>query len=444
MLDLIGQPFRNCDRISRRNVLRVGALALGEVSLANLLRNNALATEFRESRRDTAVIQIFCGGGPSHIDMYDLKPNAPADIRGEFKEISTSVPGIRISEHLPRQAAIMDKLAVVRTVTHTNSIHLPSSHLMQTGYVSPNAVAGENIHPSTGSIAAKLRSTSSTGMPTYVAVPRGQAFSSAAYLGAACNPYTTDIEPNAEDFDVPNLRLPVGINFERVLQRRDLLKQLDKFRRTIDSAGQVSGMDRFQQQALKMVSSRQVAEAFDIRYEPREVRDRYGRTSLGQNCLLARRLVEAGVSYVSCLSGGGWDTHIDNFRPQKELLLPRLDQAISALVTDLHERGLDKRVLVNVMGEFGRTPRINKDAGRDHWPGTFCALFAGGGLNMGQMIGSTDAHAAFPTSQPYSPGDVLATIYHVLGIDYRQEFRDDTGRIFPILREGEPIPELVS
>jgi uncharacterized protein (DUF1501 family) len=211
----------------------------------------------------------------------------------------------------------------------------------------------------------------------------------------------------------------------------------------MDAVGQMSGRDQFQQQALKMISSPQVAKAFDIRYEPDEVRDRYGRTSLGQNCLLARRLVEAGVSYVSCLSGGGWDTHVDNFRPQKELLLPRLDQAISALVTDLHDRGLDQRVLVNVMGEFGRTPRINKDAGRDHWPGAFCALFAGGGLHMGQMIGSTDAQAAFPTSQPYSPGDVLATIYHVLGIDHRQEFRDHTGRVFPILREGKPIPELV-
>jgi len=165
---------------------------------------------------------------------------------------------------------------------------------------------------------------------------------------------------------------------------------------------------------------------------------------MGQNCLLARRLVEAGVSYVSCLSGGGWDTHKDNFVPQRELLLPRLDQAISAMVSDLSESGLDKRVLVNVMGEFGRTPKINQDAGRDHWPGTFCALFAGGGLNMGQMIGTTDTQAAYPTSRPYSPGSVLATIYHVLGIDYRHDFPDKIGRRYPTLPEGEPISELVS
>lgn len=443
MLDLIGKPFRNCDRLGRRNVLKVGALALGGATLVDLLRNRSLAAESDQPITDTAVIQIFCGGGPSHIDMYDLKPHAPAEIRGEFQEISTSVPGIRISEHLPRQAAVMDKLAIVRTVTHTNSAHLPSSHLMQTGYEIPVAVAGRNMHPSTGSIASRMRSRSPTGMPTYVAVPRGQAFSFAAYLGAACNPFTTDVEPNADDYAMPSLHLPAQVRQERVFHRSDLLHDLGELRRKVDMASQFNALDRFQRQAMEMVTSPRVAEAFDISQESDEMRDRYGRTRMGQNCLLARRLVEAGVSYVSCLSGGGWDTHVDNFRPQKEVLLPRLDRAISALVSDLHERGLDKRVLVNVMGEFGRTPRINKDAGRDHWPGTFCALFAGGGLKMGQMIGATDAHAAFPTSNPYSPGDVLATIYHVLGINHRVEFPDGAGRTFPILREGAPIGELV-
>ena len=210
MLDLIGEPFRNCDRISRRNVLKVGTLALGGATLADLFRGKALAAERHQQVTDTAVIQIFCGGGPSHIDMYDLKPNAPAEIRGEFKEISTKVPGIRISEHLPMQAGIMDKMAIVRTVTHTNPAHLPSSHLMQTGYEVPTAVAGRNAHPSTGSVTARMRSFSATGMPTYVAVPRGQAFSFSAYLGSAYNPFTTDVEPNADDFHVSHLSFPWG------------------------------------------------------------------------------------------------------------------------------------------------------------------------------------------------------------------------------------------
>ena len=437
MLQIVGQSFRHCDRIARRDVLRIGSLFWGGATLADLLRHRACAREHGlpgpDGVPDTAVIQLSCGGGPSQIDMYDLKPHAPAEIRGEFQEISTSVPGIRISEHLPRQAAIMDKLAIVRTVSHTNSTHLPSSHLMQTGYEVPMAVAGQNVHPSSGSITARTRGPFFRGVPAYVAVPRGQAFSSAAYLGPACDPYATEVEPNADDFHIPNLTLPREVTRQRAFHRSTLLKQLDDSRRAIESAGRDGAINRYPN----------VAQAFDIRQESTATRDRYGRTSMGQNLLLARRLVEAGVSFVSCLSGGGWDTHEDNFRRQKDILLPRVDQAVSALVSDLHDRGLEKRVLVNVMGEFGRTPHINKDAGRDHWPGAFCALFAGGGIRAGQMIGTTDAHAAYPTSAPFSPGDVLATIYHVLGVDVRQEFHDRSGRTFPVLREGTPISELV-
>ena len=442
MLELLGRAFQNCDHVTRRSVLRVGALALGGLSLADVLRRQAVAGASAKPAH-TAVIQLFLGGGPSQLDTFDLKPDAPSDIRGEFREISTVVPGIRISEHLPRLAGVMDKFSVVRSVTHDNSSHLPSSHLVQTGYVAPNAISGRNMNPSTGSIVAKVRGPITNGLPAYVAVPRGQAFAAASYLGAACNPFTTDVEPNAKHFRVRDLKIPAEISPERVRDRRSLLQSLDTLRRDLDASGQLAGMDAFYRQAMEMITSPRALGAFDIAQEPDSVRERYGRSSVGQNLLLARRLVEAGVSYVSCLSGGGWDTHVDNFNIQKNVLLPRFDRALSALIADLHDRGLAEHVLVHVMGEFGRTPKINKDAGRDHWPGAFCVLMAGGGLKMGQMIGTTDRQAAYPTSKPYSPGDVLATIYHVLGIDWQQEFHDHAGRPVKILNQGTPIPELV-
>jgi hypothetical protein len=442
MLELWGRTFRNCDRISRRSVLRIGSLALGGVSLPDVLRRRAFAAPSEKPPANTAVIQLFLGGGPSQLDTFDLKPHAPADIRGEFHEIATSVPGIRISEHLPRLAAVMDKFAVVRSVTHDSSSHLPSSHLMQTGHIDSNAISGRNVNPSTGSIVARVRGPISAGLPTYVSVPKPQAFANAGYLGAAYNPFTTDVEPNAENFEVRDLKIPSGITPVRIASRHGLLRDLDNLRRSLDASGQIAGMDSFTQQAMDLITSPNAIRAFDIEREPAQVRERYGRSSMGQNLLLARRLVESGVGYVSCLSGGGWDTHVNNFGEQKNVLLPRLDQALSALITDLYEHGLQHRVLVNVMGEFGRTPKINNVAGRDHWPGAFCVLMAGGGLRMGQMIGTTDRHGAYPTSRPYSPGDVLATIYHVLGIDWRQEFHDLAGRPVKILTDGQPIAEL--
>jgi hypothetical protein len=443
MFDIWGSGFRNCDRISRRNLLKIGSLVFGGAALGERFRDGAAAGTHAYGVVDTAVIQVFLGGGPSHIDMFDLKPNAPAEIRGEFNEISTNVSGIRISEHLPMLAAVMDKMSIVRSVTHTNSSHLPSSHWLQTGFTANNAVAGHNLYPSTGSITARMRGPNAPGLPAYVAVPRCQAFAYSAYLGEAYNPFTTDIDPNDENFYVPNLRLVKGISHDRLKHRGELLKKLDGLRHSFDASGDLAGLDRFNHDAINMITDPKTAQAFDIRRESSQVRERYGRTGIGQNCLLARRLVEAGVTYVSCLSGGGWDTHANNFRDLKQTTLPRLDRAISALITDLHDRGLDKRVLVNVMGEFGRTPKINKDAGRDHWPGAMCVLFSGGGLKMGQMIGATDKQAAFPTSKPFSPSDILATIYHVLGIDWRRVFHDQSRRPIPILSQGDPIADLI-
>ena len=441
MLDIVSRPFRNCDRASRREVLRVGALAFGGATLAGFLRTKAHAAVQGRDFKDTAVIQIFMGGGPSHIDMYDMKPAAPAEFRGEFKPVPTRVPGIRICEHLPLQAAAMDKLAVVRSVTHTNSSHLPSSHLLLTGYEPPSP-PNANLHPFAGSVVSKIRGPNQPGLPAYVAVPRAVSFGSAAYLGSAHNPFTTDNEPLAHDFHVPNLTPVAGLSQSRLGHRWQLLRRLDTMRRDLDLRGDLLGLDDFSRQAMDLITGERAARAFDVDREDPKLRDRYGRTSIGQNCLLACRLVEAGVTYVTCLSGGGWDTHVNNFSELKKTL-PRYDRAIAALVTDLHDRGLADRVLVMAFGEFGRTPRVNSNAGRDHWPGAMSVLLAGGRLKVGQMVGTTDSTAAYPTAKPFSPHCILATMYHTMGIDYRHTFHDQINRPMPILPAGHPISELL-
>ncbi|MBX3438980.1 MAG: DUF1501 domain-containing protein, partial [Planctomycetaceae bacterium] len=281
------------------------------------------------------------------------------------------------------------------------------------------------------------------GMPTYVAVPRIVVFGLASYLGAARNPFTTDVDPNDDDFRVRSLKISGDFTLDRLGNRQQLLAQFDGLRRDIDLRGDMSGMDAFNQQATELITSDRTARAFDIASEPSSVRERYGRTFIGQNCLLARRLVEAGVSYVTCLSGGGWDTHKDNFTELKDVTLPRYDQAIAALVSDIYERGLDRRVLVMAFGEFGRTPKVNADAGRDHWPSAMCMLLAGGGLQAGRMVGETDSQAAYPISDPYSPSDVLATMYHLMGIDSQHNFSDLNNRPIPILPDGRPIQALL-
>jgi hypothetical protein len=374
--------------------------------------------------------------------MYDLKPDAPAEIRGEFCPIATSLSGGFLSEHLPQQASVLHQMAVLRSGTHNVSSHLPGSHLIQTGHPQGNPSA-QNQNPSSGSVVARLRGANEPGLPAYVAVPRPASYGAAAYLGAAYNPFTTDLEPNSRDFRVRSLKLESGLTVDRLHTRQNLLGQFDRLRRDLDLDGNLAGMDSFSNQALQLVTSERAARAFQISEEPEAVRERYGWTNIGQNCLLARRLVEAGVTYVTCLSGGGWDTHQNNFAELKNVSLPRYDQAVAALVSDLSERGLDRDVLVMACGEFGRTPTINKSAGRDHWPSAMSVVFAGGGLKMGQFVGSTDSRGAYPTSHPATPGDILATVYHALGIDFRREFSDHSGRPIRVLPEGRPIPQLV-
>ncbi len=441
MLEIGGRTSRNCDGISRRDMLKIGGLSIGGLTLPGVLRARAAAAAAGRSVKDTAVILVWQAGGPSQLDMYDLKPNAPVEIRGEFRPIASNVPGTYVSEHLPLQARVMDKMSIVRSVTHTNAGHGMGAHWMLTGY-QPTTEVNDNIFPSVGSVVAKVRGANHPALPAFVTLPNKAQFSSAAYLGASFTPFTPDSDPNQDGFRVRNLRLPGRVTLDRLDRRRELLSSIDTIRRDIDQSGTLEGLDKFYGDALDMVTSPKALEAFDIGAEDPRLRDLYGRHDLGQSCLLARRLVEAGVTFVQVQAGGGWDTHGNNFTELKDKLLPKFDRAVAALATDIHQRGLADRVLVMCFGEFGRTPRINPQAGRDHWPGAQSAVFIGGGLKMGQMIGETNAHAEFPLSRPASPGDVLSTMYHVLGIDYHAEFYDHARRPLAILREGEPIREL--
>jgi len=442
MLTFTGNSIHHCDQLPRRNFLQIGGLALGGLTLADLLRYEAQAKANDWPSKKKAVILLYLAGGPSHIDMYDLKPDAPAEIRGEFKPIKTNVAGFDVGEHLPLHTTAMHQMSVVRSAYHTNAGHGMGSQWMLTGW-QPTIEVNDNIFPSTGSIVAKMKGPNEPGLPAYVTLPNRTPFSKAAYLGAECNPFTPDSDPNQDGFQVRNLKLPGRVSQERLDRRRNLLGQLDQVRRDIDIKGDIVGIDKFYRDAMEMVTSDTAQKAFNLKVEDPKLRDRYGRHDLGQSCLLARRLVEAGVTFVTVQAGGGWDTHGDNFNQLKNNLLPKYDRALTALVADIHERGLDQDVLVISYGEFGRTPRINPGAGRDHWPGAMSVVFSGGGLQMGQVIGATNDKAEYPIEKPYTPGCVLATMYHALGIDYRHSFYDHARRPMQILNEGKPIAELV-
>ena len=442
MLDILGSATRTCDGVSRRSFVRMGGLAIGGMTLPNLLRNEAAAKEAGLSSRRKSVILVWQAGGPSHIDMYDLKPTAPSEYRGEFKPIPTNVPGIEISEHLPLQAAMFDKFSVVRSAFHTNAGHGMGSQWMLTGY-QPTIEVNDNLYPSCGSVVSALLGPNEPGMPAYCTVPNRLDLGKAAYLGASYNPFSPDSNPNDPGFQVRNMKLPGNLNVDRLGRRQQLLGQVDSIRRDIDTKGDIAGLDKFYRDAFEMVTNEKALKAFDINKEDPRLREKYGRNDLGQSCLLARRLVEAGVTYVTIQAGGGWDTHGNNFAELKNNLLPKFDRGVAALVDDLCVRGMQDDVVVMAMGEFGRTPRINPGAGRDHWPGAMNVLFAGGGLKMGQAIGTTDSKAEYPTSKPYTPGCILSTMYHTLGIDPHHTFYDHGRRPLMVLPEGQPVPELV-
>lgn len=441
MLNIFGNSYSSCDGVSRRNFLRAGVCGLTGLTLADVLRSRTLRAAEGKPTKNTNVILIWKGGGPSHIDMWDLKPNAPAEFRGDFKPIGTNVEGIDISEHLPRSAQQMDKYSIVRSVTHPDAGHESASHYLLTGYKPTNDIPA-NETPSYGSITAKQCGPRQAGMPAYVAVPSAPKSTAAAYLGVGYNPFSVGGDPNANGFSVKNLTLPNGISLGRLDNRRALLDGIDTLRRERDQSGLMDGLDSFTRKAFEMVTSPAAQKAFDIAKEDEKTRDLYGRNRLGQSMLLARRLVESGVTFVT-VDAGGWDTHNNNFESLKKNKLPEFDMAWSGLVQDLHQRGMLDDTLVLVWGEFGRTPRVNKDAGRDHWPGAMSVVFAGGGLKMGQAIGETDAKAEYPKDRPISPEDVLSTMYHVLGVDQEVAYENEAQRPVKVLNSGTPIRELV-
>ena len=424
MLTLWGDRQRLCDGISRRNFLRIGAFGAG-LSLADLFRLRAQAGTGSAAK---SAIMIYLPGGPSHMDMYDLKPDAPKEFRGEFNPIHTNVPGVDICELFPQQAAMFDKLAVIRSIV---SVDEHSDSLVMTGYSErENRTAAR---PSVGAVVSKLRGESASSVPPFVSLRGMSRGTEPGYLGVSHRPFT----PSGPGLD--NLKLAGGVNMGRMDDRRSLLSRLDDVRREIDDSGTMAGLDAFSQRAFDMVASGAVHKALDLSREDPRTRDRYKGC---EQFLTARRLIEAGVGCVT-LSIGGWDTHSDNFKTLRRQL-PDVDRAVANLIQDLHARGMQDDVVTVMWGEFGRTPKINgNQGGRDHWAPVMSALVAGGGLKMGQAIGASTARGERPKDRPVTVPQVLSTIYHALGVDPSMTFRNGAGRPMYVLDDREPIAELI-
>jgi hypothetical protein len=451
MLTVFGGGARDCDGVTRRSFLQAGVLGLGDLALPDLLRLRAAGAAAERSRR--SVILFWLSGGPGHMETWDPKPDAPGGFRGPFGAIRTSVPGVHFGELLPEQARRMDRLAVVRTVNHGTGDHTKGNHWMLTGFEGPAFNAPDfqvQRRPAMGAAVARLKGAGRPGLPPYIAVPnlRGGTdnfFHYAAYLGGGANPFVVESDPNDPKFRVKNLTTPPGLSLARLGDRRRVLGAIDGLRREADP--KLRDLDAYYQRAFDMLTGKEVAAAFDVNAEDPRLRDKYGRHTFGQSALLARRLVEAGTPFVTvnCVP---WDHH--GTKPQlttedgARKLIPPLDRAIAALVDDLIDRGLYESTLVVAMGEFGRTPRMNKDAGRDHWGHTFSVLFGCGSMRMGQVVGRSSARGEHVVDRPVSPQDVAATVYHHLGIDARSvTFDDRAGRPTYLVERGEPIRELV-
>jgi hypothetical protein len=450
MLAIRGAPQRLCDGIQRRDFLRLGAIGSLGLSLPGLLRGTEIRSQtpgahFGRARR---CLLLFLTGGPPQLDTWDLKPDAPAEYRGELKPIATSVPGIHISELFPHLARHAAKYCIVRSVTHGDNIHTSAGYTMLTGAVHPQANGrsaddirpGAQDHPHIGALLTKVR-PSRDGLPVFAALPETIKDAGVnvypgldgGFLGKQFAPFRIEADSGKTGFQVPDLSLPIEISADRLEDRRVLLDRLD--RRLAGMAGYASDLDAYYQRAFSLIRSPAVRKAFDLGQEPDRGRDAYGRHLFGQGCLLARRLLEAGIALVSVYwhyEGPGdspvWDTHQNNFKHLRERLMPPTDQAVSAVLEDLAVRGLLDETLVICMGEFGRTPRVNKNSGRDHWAPLQSVLLAGGGIRGGSVWGSSDKVGAYPHDQPVVPADLTATFLHLLGIPPDLDVQDRTGR----------------
>ena len=452
MLRVTSNTIDDSRQFPRRTFLQAGALGLGGLTLSELLRLRAEGAAAGRAT-DTSVILLWLSGGPGHMETWDPKPQAPAEYRGPLKSIDTSIPGIQFSELMPEEARLMEHLAVLRTVNHGSGDHTKGNHWMLTGFEGPAFNAPDNTlqrRPALGSAVAKVRGANRPGMIPYVAVPhlRGgtdNLFHYASYLGGGWNPFIVNSDPNERNFSVRNLALQGDLTLQRAADRRSLRESLDRLQASSEKVAR--DLDDHQRAAFELLTSRQVRDAFDISQEKDSLREQYGRHTFGQSALLARRLVERGVTFVTvnCVP---WDHHGSPGQYKTEegarLLIPPLDKAIAGLVQDLIDRGLYDKTLVVAMGEFGRTPRMNRNAGRDHWGNTFSVLMGCSSMKMGQVIGRSSARGEEVVERPLSPQDVAATVYHHLGINARSvTFRDLLDRPMPLLDSGEPIRELI-
>ncbi|HXG10021.1 MAG TPA: DUF1501 domain-containing protein [Gemmataceae bacterium] len=435
---------RRCDGPTRRDMLRVGSLTALGLTLPDWFRLRAAARE-KPAGRAKSCILLWLDGGPSHLETFDLKPDAPSEVRGPFRPIATNVPGIQICELLPNTARMADKIAIVRSVTSPLGEHGLANHYLLTGY-KPSPVLE---YPSYGAVLAHVRGGQHT-LPPYIAVPDYRPTAGSGFLGAAYRPFAVGGDPAKPDFRVRDLDFYPGVTNGRMERRREFVSQLERFQRAVEADPPTS--DPAFEQAYRLVTSPEAKQAFDLAQEKPAVRARYGPRTVGQSCLLARRLVERGVAFVN-VNNAGWDTHESLVLRLKEGyagakisvgLIPTFDLAFAALVGDLSERGLLNETLVIAMGEFGRTPKLNSRGGRDHWPRVFSVVLAGGGVKGGQVIGGSDRVGESPSDRPVTPADLAHTIYTLLGVDPSREIYTADGRPVQINQGGQTIRELLA
>ncbi len=439
MIDFItGRKHQNCEGIARRDFLRVGGLGLGAglagLTLSDLLKQRAAASETGRPTADKSVIWLWLSGGPTHVETFDPKMTAPSEYRSVTGEVSTVLPGVTLGGNFERMAQVADRMAFVRSFAHTNSGHSGGTHYVMTGYDNRLADNGAvSSRPFLGSIVSRVRGTNhpTTGLPTYVRLAGGIYADGPAFLGTAYGPF----DPRGE----ARQNMSLTIDRARLDNRRAMLSGIDNVRREVDRSGLMKGLDSFDQQAFRLILSR-AQQAFDLKYEDPRVVDRYGK-GLGQQLLQARRLCESGVGFVT-INYGGWDMH-GNIKQAMDTRGPAVDQAVAALIEDLDQRGQLDNVLLVISGEFGRTPKINGNSGRDHWAPLSTLALAGGGLQMGQVVGESAEKLDVPKTTPITPQDLMATIFHVLNIDRRIQFTNTSGRPTYMIENGKPIAELV-
>jgi hypothetical protein len=432
---------RTCNGLGRRNFLQTGLGCLGGLTLTEMLKLRAQAAV----PSDTRCIFIWLDGGPSHYETFDPKPDAPDGIRGDFKAIPTCVPGVKFSEHVPNLAKAFDKFTVIRSIAHNQNNHGAGNHYLTTGRPTPVPVgcgAFVTFHPSFGSVVASERGIIN-GMPAYFSLGQMSRSGGPSFLGASNAPFVISGNPSQKNFHVRDVSIPASIEPERAGTRRQLRAELDRLTRISDTVAEdpAVALDSFYEQAYRLVYSAGAQAAFDISQEPDPVRDAYGRNDLGQRLLLARRLTEAGVPFVTVYHGG-WDHHEKIFSKLKDEALPKTDQGVAALINDLHQRGTLDKTLVVMLGEFGRTPKVNEKGGRDHWSFAMSVLMAGAGIPGGQIVGATDVKGYYANENVYRPEDFAASIYTKMGIDHAKVLHDTANRPVQLVDRGHLIKEL--